>query len=210
MIDFDALAAPWPPQMVKWRIGPRTKDKLKGQPLCYVDARAVMQRLDDVLGPENWQDEYVETTQRIICRLGIKVNGEWVWKSDGAGDTDMEGAKGGLSDAFKRAAVKWGCGRYLYNVKVPWVALDNGYLPKSFNGTQFLPTPSAFSSKQMKTKYYKALKKAAADDDAGGARELWGELDNEQQLEIWSAFGEDSYIRSTLKTLLGESNGKAV
>jgi hypothetical protein len=29
-----------------------------------------------------------------------------------------------LSDALKRAAVRWGVGRYLYELKSPWVALE--------------------------------------------------------------------------------------
>jgi hypothetical protein len=47
-----------------------------------------------------------------------------VVKSNGAGDTDVEGPKGALSDAFKRAAVLWGIGRYLYSLDSPWVALE--------------------------------------------------------------------------------------
>jgi hypothetical protein len=47
-----------------------------------------------------------------------------VWKSDGAGDSDVEAEKGAVSDAFKRAAVKWGVGRYLYDLDSPWVALE--------------------------------------------------------------------------------------
>jgi hypothetical protein len=47
-----------------------------------------------------------------------------VVKSNGAGDTDVEGPKGALSDAFKRAAVLWGIGRYLYSLESPWVALE--------------------------------------------------------------------------------------
>jgi len=49
---------------------------------------------------------------------------EWIWKADGAGDTDVEAEKGAISDAFKRAAVKWGVGRYLYDLDSPWVALE--------------------------------------------------------------------------------------
>jgi hypothetical protein len=48
----------------------------------------------------------------------------WIWKSDGAGATDVEGEKGMLSDALKRAAVRWGVGRYLYDLKSPWVAIE--------------------------------------------------------------------------------------
>jgi Rad52/22 family double-strand break repair protein len=36
----------------------------------------------------------------------------------------MEAEKGALSDAFKRAAVRWGVGRYLYEIKSPWITLE--------------------------------------------------------------------------------------
>ena len=78
--------------------------------LCYIDARDVMDRLDEVCG-SNWSDDYKEVKGRIVCTITI----DGVSRSDGAGDTEIEGEKGGLSDAFKRAAVKWGIGRYLYN-----------------------------------------------------------------------------------------------
>jgi hypothetical protein len=32
--------------------------------------------------------------------------------------------KGMMSDALKRAAVRWGVGRYLYELKSPWVAIE--------------------------------------------------------------------------------------
>ena len=103
-----------------------------------------MQRLDDVVGPGRWSDEYEETPSgRIICRLGIQLSedDEWMtYKSDGAGATGFEAEKGAISDAFKRAAVKWGIGRYLYDCKAPWVELENGkYLPRSFDGRPYLP-----------------------------------------------------------------------
>lgn len=119
------LAEPLDPAVVSWRVGPTTKDKSKGMALAYIDARDVMWRLDQVCGPENWQDEYPWSDgKRVVCRIGIKIDGEWIWKTDGAGDTDTEGEKGALSDAFKRAAVKWGVGRYLYDVETPWVQIE--------------------------------------------------------------------------------------
>ena len=120
---FEQLASPFDPSEVDWRVGSTTKDKAKGMALCYVDARTVMDRLDTVCGPAGWQNRYVLNGTKTVCEIGIKCDGEWVWKSDGAGDSDIEAEKGALSDAFKRAAVRWGIGRYLYNLKSPWVAL---------------------------------------------------------------------------------------
>lgn len=124
------LECPFPASAVSWRVGRTSADKSKGMVLAYIDARDVMRRLDDVVGLTGWQDEYTETqTGRLLCRLSLNVlnaSGELVWvtKSDGAGQTDVEGEKGAISDAFKRAAVKWGIGRYLYSMPSPWVDLD--------------------------------------------------------------------------------------
>jgi hypothetical protein len=123
---FDKLAAPFPPARVHWRVGSTTQDKKRGMALAYVDARDVMDRLDDVCGPGGWQCRYPHANGKTVCEIGIFLSerGEWVWKADGAGDTDVEKEKGALSDAFKRAAVRWGIGRYLYDIASPWVELE--------------------------------------------------------------------------------------
>lgn len=121
---FASLREPFPAASVSWRVGSTTKDKSKGLPLAYIDARDVMERLDDVLGPESWQSRYTHAAQKTVCEIGIKINAEWLWKANGAGDTDFEGEKGAMSDAFKRAAVLWGIGRYLYDIKSPWVEIE--------------------------------------------------------------------------------------
>ena len=119
------LSAEFPRELIKWRVGSLNKKQDKAIPLAYVDARDVMQRLDDVIGAENWSDSYSFYGDRIICKLSICINGEWISKEDGAGDTKIEGEKGGLSDAFKRAAVKWGVGRHLYSLKTKWMPVDD-------------------------------------------------------------------------------------
>lgn len=125
-IDIAALSAEFPRSAVSWRAQSVTRDGSKAMALAYIDARDVMGRLDDVCGPENWSDSYVETAKgRVIATIAIRTDDGWVSKSDGAGDTDIEGDKGGISDAFKRAAVKWGIGRYLYATATPWVPCDS-------------------------------------------------------------------------------------
>lgn len=144
MIDLKALSAPFPPEKIHWRVGSTTQDKKHGMALAYIDARDVMERLDEVCGPMNWQRRYVDAGNgRTCCEVGINIQpamvlknpttGEinpfdqvpqWVWKADGAGDTDVEGDKGAFSDSFKRAAVNWGIGRYLYDLDSPWVELE--------------------------------------------------------------------------------------
>ena len=62
---------------------------------------------------------------RVTCRLSIKIGEEWITKSDAAGETNVEGEKGGVSDAFKRAAVKFGVGRDLYRLDTQWMPIDD-------------------------------------------------------------------------------------
>lgn len=119
------LRKPFAPERISWRVGSTTKDKSKGMALAYIDARDVQDRLDEVCGIEGWQCRYVPMhDKKTVCEIGVKVDQEWIWKADGAGDSDVEAEKGALSDAFKRAAVKWGIGRYLYDLESPWVELD--------------------------------------------------------------------------------------
>lgn len=113
------------PSKVSWRVGSTNGDKSKGMALAYIDARDVMARLDEVIGAEKWQDRYEVHGTKTICYISIKIGEEWVTKSDGAGDSDVEAEKGSISDAFKRAAVKWGIGRYLYDIDSPWVEIES-------------------------------------------------------------------------------------
>lgn len=121
-IDLKALAAEFPKEAIHWRAQKLSKKGDKAMALAYLDARDVMDRLDAVCGPANWQSQYTETAKgRVLCSLGIRFGDEWVWKTDGAGNTAVEAEKGGISDALKRAAVSWGIGRYLYRIEAPWV-----------------------------------------------------------------------------------------
>ncbi|MBF9050665.1 recombinase [Roseobacter sp. HKCCD9010] len=127
-MNLSNLSAEFPRESVHWRVQGQPykgRDGYAALALAYIDARDVMDRLDNVCGPEGWQDSYEETsTGRTICTLSIKIGDEWISKSDGAGGTQVEAEKGGLSDALKRAAVKWGIGRYLYRLDSPWVACE--------------------------------------------------------------------------------------
>lgn len=124
MSVYDDLAAPF--ATVHWRAQTLKADGTSALALAYIDARDVMDRLDSVLGPENWQDRYTETPKgRLLCTLALRIDGEWIEKQDGAGDTDVEGDKGAISDALKRTAVKWGIGRYLYALPATWAECES-------------------------------------------------------------------------------------
>lgn len=123
---FEKLAAEFPRDAVHWRAQTLTQAGDKALALAYLDARDVMDRLDSVCTPAGWRNAVTETPKgRLIATIEIKVGDEWVGKTDGAGDTDVEGDKGGISDALKRAAVLWGIGRYLYRLKSTWAPCES-------------------------------------------------------------------------------------
>lgn len=134
ILDLKKLAEPFPAADIEWRVaraGKKGNGDIWVKCLAYITARAVMDRLDEVVGPGNWKDRYWREGEANMCGLSIRINGEWVEKVDGAESTDIEAVKGGISGALKRAAVKWGIGRYLYN-------LTEGFAdarPKEFPGS---------------------------------------------------------------------------
>ncbi len=116
----EALKAPFPAKDIEWRVQ-RSGITDKGNPwafvLAYVTNRAIQNRLDEVFGIENWQNAFRDSGKVVECGIGVKFNGEWVWKWDAAEETQVEAVKGGRSAAMKRAAVHWGVGRYLYDLE---------------------------------------------------------------------------------------------
>lgn len=120
---MQALRDPFPATDVEWRV--QSSGKTARGPwvrvLAYIDNRAIMERLDAVAGVDGWRNEFHHAgTGAVLCGLSLNIMGAWITKWDGANETDIEAAKGGISNAMKRAGVEWGIGRYLYN-------LDEGY-----------------------------------------------------------------------------------
>lgn len=128
------LAEPLPPSDIEWRLqqSGEKNGKIWGKVLAYVTNRAIMARLDDVVGPENWKNEFRASVGAkdggVMCGLSIRVavdgGAEWITKWDGADETDIESTKGGISNAMKRAAVQWGLGRYLYDLEEGWAVVS--------------------------------------------------------------------------------------
>jgi len=121
---WEELAKPFDPNEVELKVQATTQDRKRGMVVAYVDARTVMDRLDAVIGPGNWRDSYYVSTdkevdgKRVVEVICVR---EWIEKQDvGEGDT----LKAATSDALKRAAVKFGVGRYLYKLPKVWADLD--------------------------------------------------------------------------------------
>lgn len=127
------LSKPFDESEWEWRIQ-RARILKNGKPkarvLAYITARALQNRLDEVCGPSNWTVSYEgapNSSKGLLCSIGIRVHyddvtGEstFIYKQDGAENTDIESMKGGISSAFKRCGVLWGMGRHLYNLADTW------------------------------------------------------------------------------------------
>ena len=119
---FGKLDRPFSDSDVKWRVGRQSRDGKKAALLAYVDARSVQARFDAVVGKENWSVTYVPfgDTGAVMATVSVRINGEWVSKSDIGSPSNVEREKGAVSDAFKRASVAWGVGRHLYDLPETW------------------------------------------------------------------------------------------
>lgn len=97
--------------------------------LLYKTARTDAKYLDEVLGPMNWTNDYVEIKNNLYCRIGIreKEDQEFVYKMDCGIESDQDDGqekKAEASDAFKRCASKLGIGRELYTSPQIWAAVN--------------------------------------------------------------------------------------
>ncbi len=122
-----ALAAPFEPREVKYK--PQMVKNNRCLAMAYIDARLIQDRLDEVLGVENWEDGYrILPDGSVVCRLRCKLGDRWIAKTDvGSPSEQPDGGdrlKAAFSDALKRAAVKFGIGRYLYRLPAQWVDYD--------------------------------------------------------------------------------------
>jgi len=215
------LSAPFRADEISFRVGATNKDKTTGMCLYYMDARAVENRLDEVCGIAGWQNRYPFDG---CCEIGIKVmpalmnndgeithNGEWIWKTNGAGETDFEGEKGKYSDAFKRAATMWGIGRYLYGGPSKWYEIQSRGRSYTFTDTAMAQIKKDYNTwihgihrfaPGEKAELIKQMRDAAFNGDKDHLDELFREQPKEAILKVWPEFS--STERRTISDLRGE------
>jgi hypothetical protein len=127
-----ALTAPFALDQIAIKPGAVTKDKTKALALPYVDLRTYQDRLDAVVGIENWSVEYRSTAGGLICRLTILgVSKEDIGEPSSDGDNPATEA---LAQSFKRACTAFGLGRYLYHLPNTWADYDE--MKKSFKDAE--------------------------------------------------------------------------
>jgi len=121
--ELRKLYAKTNPDEIEWRIqdcGEKPDGEVWARLIPYIDARAVMHRLDSCVGPHRWTDSYKEIEGGFICSLSIYTQNGWITKEDASDKSQIEPIKGGISGALKRAATKWGIGRDLYSLEPVW------------------------------------------------------------------------------------------
>lgn len=194
------LAEPFPVDSLHFRVGATSKDKSKGIALAYIDARDAMQRLDSVVGPQNWQRRYPWSDgQRLCCEVGIRLGDEWVWKGDGAGETQVEAEKGAFSDAFKRACVNWGIGQYLYDCPNKWYPLVPAGRSFKFDDQvarqirldlerwQYGGKSQLEIAIERHRDSIDTISQGIKDGDLSSAAQAWFELTDDEKKSIWVA-----------------------
>jgi hypothetical protein len=128
------LQEPFYPEAVEFRVQGKVNEQTgRAAAVAYVDARAVQDRLDNVVGAGQWSFDWtplvIENGEVMIAKGTLTIHG--VSKSDAGTASNFEQSLGAVSHCFKRAAVHWGIGRYLYALPVSWVPAEkSGRIPE--------------------------------------------------------------------------------
>lgn len=128
----------------------------------YINSRDCQDYLDREYWQECRQNKFYEVKGKTFCSIGININWERVRKSD-SGSLSNDGyvdknvsSKWDSSDAFKRACVMRGIGRYLYSLPTLWISQDE-YTKNKYKINEFVRS----KYKNELKKWYKWLFKDA-------------------------------------------------
>lgn len=123
-MDIKRLSEPLSVESIDFRIQSINNGKY-ATILAYKDARADMNRLDDVCGALNWKREHTRDNHNCIISVWDSEKKIWVSKEDTGVESYAEKEKGLASDSFKRAGFNWGIGRELYDYPVIQIKLND-------------------------------------------------------------------------------------
>lgn len=184
-----ALAAPLPTSSIAWRQDgkPVNKDgKYFARFVAYIEANTVRERLDSVVAGE-WdltldalpvgavadRDGSVDSDTQCAFKARLQVLG--VIREDVGHGKDWKQA---ATDAFKRAAVRFGIGHELYDFEMNWVEVDGdgkyakpvedpgaAYARRHGNGTQ----PPSARERVAQARPTSVPSNPTSSTDAGGA-----------------------------------------
>jgi hypothetical protein len=137
-----ALAMPFDPNLIQWRITEWSDDGARGLMMPYADPRAYTDRLNGLFTPAGWTSKYAmqisasvhrnkrSPAAKILVTCEATIFG--VGTNSGAGEewSDKDNAfTAAEAQAFKRAMSLFGLGRYLYDIEGEWVELDQNGNP---------------------------------------------------------------------------------
>ena len=215
---LEMLKLPFEEKDLEWRVG-NSGAKKDGsawiKPLVYITNRAIMDRLDDSVGAENWRNEYKDAPcGGVLCGLSIRINGEWVTKWDGAENTDVEAVKGGLSNAMKRAGVHWGIGRYLYGIGGDFATIVDDYTKFSVSSkikatgkyVSWLPPklpatalPSKRINREALQESLAAITQGIKNNNRLSVDECYAELEEHEKFWVWRLMStnQKDYIKNS-------------
>jgi hypothetical protein len=142
---FRALAEPFDPAEIKWRVTHTNREGTRGAVIAYADPRAYTDRLNQLFTPTGWTRSFEVSTLSAITRMKrdkpiqtgkvlvtctLTIAGLGTQSDCGEEWADEENAMtSAQAQAFKRAASCYGLGRYLYNFREMWVSLDDRKQP---------------------------------------------------------------------------------
>ena len=144
---FAQLTEPFDPSEIKWRVTHTTRDGSRGAVIAFADPRAYSDRLNQIFTPSGWTRTYEVNTVSLVTRMKkdkliqtgkvlvtctVTITGLGTHADSGEEWADEENAMtGAQAQAFKRACICFGLGRYLYNFAEMWVPLNEYRQPLS-------------------------------------------------------------------------------
>jgi hypothetical protein len=145
---FAQLTEPFDPSEIKWRVTHTTRDGSRGAVIAFADPRAYSDRLNHVFTPSGWTRAYEVNTVSSVTRMKkdkliqtgkvlvtctVTIAGIGTHADSGEEWADEENAMtSAQAQAFKRACICFGLGRYLYNFAEMWVPLNQHRQPLHF------------------------------------------------------------------------------
>lgn len=106
------------PMPYQWRVQSFARNNTKCTCVAYIDARQAMDALDKYC-TYGWSKKYYDIKGSIYCSIGIHLpDGTMLVRQDVGSEGNFEAEKSAASDAFKRAAVNFGVGRFLYDLDI--------------------------------------------------------------------------------------------
>ncbi len=89
--------------------------------IAYVDARAIQERLDSVLGMDGWQDEYTCLPNgSVVCTLRVRINDEWIAKIDVGSPSAQSDEGDRVSSTIRRPTSRHGPCRSAPRARASW------------------------------------------------------------------------------------------